>query len=53
MSKEGPERRNGRKDIIKCPRPRIKCYEKKDISEKMTDENIIDVHFKIGSVPSA
>ena len=28
-------------------------FEKRDISEKMTDENIIDVHFKIGSVPSA
>ena len=28
-------------------------YEKRDISEKMTDENIVDVYCKIRSVPNA
>ena len=28
-------------------------YEKRDTSEKMTDDNIVDVYCKIGSVPNA
>ena len=28
-------------------------YEKRDISEKMTDENIVDVDCKIRSIPNA
>ena len=28
-------------------------YEKRDISEKMTDENIVDVYCKIRSIPNA